>query len=59
MAHVVDEELAHGIDPNVKLVGSGVGKRAGDVVNGWHGGGWIRLIVGFALGELSFVLGGA
>ena len=40
-AHVIGEKLADGLDPNVKLIGSGVRKRDVDVVDGWHGGGWI------------------
>ena len=38
----------------MKFVRSSVGTWAGDVVGGWHGGGWIV----FALGGSSFVLGG-
>ena len=58
-AHVIREELSDGLNPNVKLVGSGVEKRAVDVVDGWHGGGWIGLIVSFMLGGSSLTLGGA
>ena len=58
-AHGIGEELADKLDPKVKLVGLGVGKRACDVVDGWHGGGWIGLIIGFLLGGLLLPLGGA
>ena len=33
-AHVIGENLANGLDPNMKLVGLGVGKRDGNVVDG-------------------------
>ena len=53
-AHVVGEELADWLDPNVKLIGLGVRKRDGNVVDGWHG-----LIVGFASVGSFLALGGA
>ena len=52
MAHVAGEELADGLDPNAKMVGSGVGKTAGNIVDGWYG-----LIVGFAFVGLFLALG--
>ena len=58
-SHLIGGELAEGLDPNVKLVGSGVGKTADDVVNECYGRGCIGLIVVFALGGLSFALSGA
>ena len=43
-AHVVGEELTDGPDPDVKFVGSGVGKWAFDAVDGWKGGSWIGFL---------------
>ena len=48
-AHVVSEELTDRPNPNVKLVGLGIGKRAFDAVDGWCGGSWIGLALVLAL----------
>ena len=47
VAHVVSEELADRLDPNMKFVGAGVGKWTVDAVNGWKGGSWTGLVVAF------------
>ena len=54
VAHAVSEELAGGLDRNVKSIGSGVGKEAVDVVEGWIGS---MLIVGFRLGGSNDLAG--
>ena len=59
MAHIISEEFVDRIDPNVKLVGLGAGNYAGNDVNGCHGGWWIGLGCGFALGGSILGLGGA
>ena len=53
-AYAVGEELAGGLDTNVKFIGSSVGKRAGDVIEGWIES---SLIVGFRLGGLNVLAG--
>ena len=52
-AHVVGEELADGLYQNVKFIGSGFGKKASDVVEGWIG----RLIIGCELGGPNALAG--
>ena len=58
-AHVIDEDLADGLNPNVEFVGSGLGKRAGNIIDGWHVSGWIGLIAGFAFVGSFLAPGGA
>ena len=54
VAHVIGRELADVLYPNLKFIRLGVGKRAGDVVEGCTG---IKLIVGFRPGGLNTLAG--
>ena len=57
-AHVVGEELTEGTDLNVKFVGSSIGKRSFDDVNGWKGKRWIGLSLVLAHVGAKLAIGG-
>ena len=57
VAHVVSEELADRLDPNMKFVGAGVEKWTVDAIDGWKGGSWIGLVVAFVFVGTLFTLG--